>query len=47
VYHVAEYFDGKFIAINKRCDIIVLTYFVGLIIAPLVFNFFSLLLPGK
>jgi membrane protein insertase Oxa1/YidC/SpoIIIJ len=47
VYRVAKYFDGKFVALNKICGIIVLIYFIRLIIAPLVFNLFSLLLPGK
>jgi hypothetical protein len=47
VYHVVKYFDEKFVTLNKRCDIIVLIYFVRLIIAPLVFNLFSLLLSGK
>jgi hypothetical protein len=44
VYHVAKYFDEKFVALNKICDIIVLIYFIR---APLVFNLFSLLLPEK
>jgi hypothetical protein len=41
VYHVAKYFDEKFVALNKICDIIVLIYFIR----ALVFNLFSLLLP--
>jgi hypothetical protein len=45
--HVTVFLNGKFVAQNKRCDNIVLRSFGWLIIAPLAFYLFSLLLPEK